>query len=107
MTMTRGELYRLHESVTGAARTIMRNKNHDYASDDDPFRNFRKHGLLGIMVRLSDKISRLETFLEQGKLKVKEETIHDTILDIINYAILFEGYRQDSENSLDTVEFED
>ena len=69
-------------------------KNHDYAGDSDPLRNFRKSLALGVtpfagvMVRLSDKWSRLESFMQQGILEVKEESVEDTLLDNAVYSLL-------------------
>ena len=95
--MNRTELYRLHSHLTGCAKSLMRLKNRDYGENDDPFRNFRAHGLLGILVRLHDKLARLQTFVETGTLTVKSEPVTDCVLDIINYSILFEGYRRDAD----------
>lgn len=69
-------------------------KNHDYAGDENPLRNFYKcmaMGLTpfqGIMVRLSDKWSRLESFMKQGILEVIEESVEDTLLDNAVYSLL-------------------
>jgi hypothetical protein len=95
--MTRDELLAHHRVLSDKARELMANKNHDYASTADPFRNFRRHGLQGILVRLSDKLARLESFVENGTLHVKDETILDTLLDIQNYSILFYGYYEDTK----------
>ncbi len=88
----RNRLLQGHRRLCEKAITIMQAKNHDYASDEDPFRNFRAFERFGILVRLSDKLARLQSFLENGKLKVADETIEDTVCDIINYAILFQQY---------------
>jgi hypothetical protein len=93
----RQDLYDLHNSLTQEALQIMRQKNDDYSSADDPYRNFREFGQLGILVRLSDKLARLRTFTERGELSVKDESVRDTVLDAINYLVLFEGYRSKSE----------
>lgn len=103
-------LYDLHQRLFVQALNLMKQKNHDYASDEDPYKNFRRYGLMGILVRLSDKIARLDSYLSQGDLEVKDESVKDTILDIINYSVLFEGYRKDAEISLKEVDlplFED
>lgn len=69
-------------------------KNHDYAGKGNPLRNFYKckeQGLApwrGVMVRLSDKWSRLESFCRQGKLKVKDESVVDTLMDNAVYSLL-------------------
>src|SRR5207249_10854744 len=82
------------------ARKLIVVKNADYSGvDGDPFRNFRRWGLLGIIVRLTDKVTRLETFVDRGDLQVKSEKVRDTVIDIINYAILFEGYNCDANRT--------
>ncbi len=91
------KLLALHAELTRHAVEIMRKKNHDYASSADPFRNFRTFGLLGVLVRLSDKLSRLHSFEEQGVTKVSDESITDTIIDIINYAVIFEAMRREAK----------
>lgn len=96
--MTRDDLRMLHEELCEEARTLMKAKNADYAAISDPFRNFRLFGELGILVRLSDKLARLRSFLENGKLEVTNESVRDTILDLINYAVLFHGYIVDAES---------
>lgn len=75
-------------------------KNQDYGANDDPFRNFRAFGSFGILVRLSDKLARILTYTERGELTVKDESVTDTVLDAINYLILFEGYRLDQAEKL-------
>lgn len=69
-------------------------KNHDYAGKGNPLRNFYKckeQGLTpfqGVMVRLSDKRSRLESFCRQGVLEVKGESVVDTLMDNAVYSLL-------------------
>ena len=92
-TSPRDFLYALHMTLCDDALQLMQKKNHDYASEEDPYRNFRHFGLLGILVRLSDKLARLQSFEENGRLDVEDESIRDTVLDAINYLILFEGLR--------------
>lgn len=95
----REKLLKLHQELTKKAHELMVVKNHDYAASDDPFRNFRTFGELGILVRLSDKIARLHSFVENGTLAVKDESVLDTCLDIINYSVLFYGYREDKNGA--------
>lgn len=70
-------------------------KNHDYAGDKDPLSNLRsceRLGLepwMGVLVRLQDKWSRLENFVERRELKVKDESVVDTALDNSVYSLLF------------------
>lgn len=93
------ELYRLHERLCKEALDLMYQKNHDYANDADPYRNFRMFGLLGIVIRLGDKLARLQSFLENGSLAVQDEQIEDTLKDIINYSVIFGGFLADAKSA--------
>jgi len=50
--------------------------------------SYQKFGSLGVVIRLSDKISRLERLIKGQKAKVTDENMKDTCLDIINYATM-------------------
>lgn len=69
-------------------------KRHDYASNEDRFSNLMLSELMGIpawkgcLVRISDKFSRLTEFAKKEELKVKDESIEDTFLDMANYALI-------------------
>jgi hypothetical protein len=88
----RDRLFRLHEDMTKAARTIMRKKNADYANEEDPLANFRRFGELGFVVRMEDKLARLTTFARRGILEVENESLDDTLLDLVNYCVLLSFY---------------
>lgn len=61
-------------------------KNHDYGNS---FGNqLAKHGPIVFKIRMEDKISRLCTLLTTDA-QVKDESIEDTLRDIIGYCILF------------------
>jgi len=99
--MNRDELLKHHQELCREALELMKRKNHDYAGDSGktPFANFERTEAMGIcsteqgfLVRLVDKVSRLSTFAESGKLVVENEGYHDAIVDIINYCVLFSGY---------------
>ena len=68
-------------------------KNQDY-SGEDPLSNLKmceKGGLpgwKGVVVRLTDKISRLLTFMKKGTFQVSDESLEDTLKDVAVYAIL-------------------
>jgi len=112
--MNRDELLNIHERLCGQARHLMNQKNHDYSggkSAEDPFLNFTRVEKLGItdtkrgfMVRLTDKISRLITFIDTGVYKVPDEKVEDTILDLINYSILLYAYVEVERKEKDDYE---
>ncbi len=68
-------------------------KRSDYAPGDE-LGNFRLAELagvpawVGILVRLTDKVSRACSFAKTGQFTVKEEGLSDTLLDLANYALL-------------------
>lgn len=91
---------------------LMKRKNHDYAGEVDPFKNFRAAEALGvsveqgILVRMSDKMARAANLLKikqeqdldgyrdiDGKpLGVTEESVKDTLIDLMNYSNILMVY---------------
>lgn len=74
--------------------SIMVAKNADYAGTTDPFANFMQVENLGIstaekgiLVRITDKLSRISNLLET-EAQVKDEAITDTLQDMANYAVI-------------------
>jgi len=105
--MNREELLNTHETLCNKSRALMRKKNADYAGGRgvEPFANFTRCEAMGIckteagmLVRMTDKMSRLSSFLESGKFEVADESLEDTTLDIINYAVLLYAYVADKKN---------
>ena len=92
--MTRDELEKRHAVLCDEARELMMRKNHDYASEEDIFSNFREDGRMGVLVRLSDKMARLRSFMKQGNFQVHDESLQDTVRDCLNYVVLFEAYEE-------------
>jgi len=104
--MTRDELLQYHAELCTEARELMSLKNRDYAGSDgtEPFANFTRCEAMGIckteagfMVRVTDKMSRLSSFLRSGKMHVEDESFYDTIVDVINYMVLLGAYVKDRE----------
>lgn len=102
--MTGEELIATHREIIEAMHTTCKNKNADYAGQggaQDAFANLRMVETLskgqltteqGMFTRMTDKLSRLSSFLSTGNLKVKSESIEDTLLDLANYCILLVAY---------------
>jgi hypothetical protein len=98
--MTREEYLKFHKDSCDLMHTITTAKNHDYAGfNEDPFANFKiveRCGISsteqGFLTRMMDKISRVNSFVKQGVLNVKDEKIEDTLLDLANYSILMAAY---------------
>lgn len=100
--MKREEYIKFHREMCDKMVSITAKKNADYTGGseiDDAFANFRQVQNMGIcsvevgfMTRISDKISRILSFMKKGFLLVEDESVEDTILDAANYFILFAGY---------------
>ena len=96
--MSAAHLLEQHDDLCQAAKALMTRKNHDYTSGSgDPFANFRGSSylgiapILGVMLRMQDKMMRIRTFAEKGELKVKDEGVKDALIDLINYTVLMYG----------------
>lgn len=60
-------------------------KNHDYG--DSFSTSYRLFGLVAPLVRMNDKMNRLNK-LYQSDSRVTDESIRDTLIDLANYAVM-------------------
>lgn len=67
---------------TGEMVSILCRKQHDYGHG-----NINRFGMYGVIVRLSDKIERLEN-LKNKKTKAYHESTNDTLVDIVGYCVI-------------------
>ena len=97
------DLERDVESIIQELAEVRARKGHDYSGTTDTLDNLRAFGWKGVVVRLGDKFHRLKHFmLGDGELKVKDESIEDTMQDMINYAIFqLILYRQEKAKNQD------
>ena len=70
------------QAVHKEALDLFEQKNADYG---DAFANY---GPVGVLVRMGDKISRLQSITASGVNLVEEEKIRDTLIDLYNYAAM-------------------
>ncbi len=104
-TFTPESLLEFHKLISDQARQVMKAKNTDYCGiKNDPFANFRSSAevsgveeVRGILQRIADKMSRLRTYLDTGKLMVKDEGVENIGVDTINYMILILAYIADQK----------
>lgn len=89
-----------YKKTLGHMLEVTKAKNHDYAGEADPYKNFKLVEQLGvcsvekgILVRMCDKMSRISNLLEK-EAKVKDESVADTLIDLANYSILLKCYRE-------------
>lgn len=74
-----------HKNLCDTMHTTYRNKNSDYG---DSFARVREKYPTAILIRLHDKLNRLETLMTGATQKVSDESIDDTLLDLANYCLL-------------------
>lgn len=105
--MTRKELIENHKAWCDEMHETLIRKNADYAGDSvNPFANFTRVEALGIcspeqgfLTRMSDKFSRITTFATVGVLRVKDESVTDTLKDLAVYAFLMAMYIKSKRDS--------
>jgi hypothetical protein len=61
---------------------LFKNKNQDYGDA------FATYGPVGVLIRMGDKISRLQSITKSGITLVNNESLRDTLLDLHNYSAM-------------------
>ena len=70
------------EKIQNEARELFRKKNQDYG---DAFANY---GPIGVLVRIGDKISRLQSITTRQISLINTESLRDTLIDLHNYSAM-------------------
>lgn len=103
--MNRDTLIKLHQATCERALDLLKSKNADYAEKSNIFGNLDMIEALdlgttegGIVVRMGDKLRRLSAAARRP-LAVKDESVADTVMDLINYAILYLAKRETRERN--------
>ena len=87
----------LHSCITKELNAIYVAKNSDYG---DAFgETYKKLGIISAVTRITDKVNRLQSLSTGNEVKVLDEKIEDTVMDLANYAIMLL-----IEMRMDTVE---
>lgn len=68
--------------VQQEAKELFERKNRDYG---DAFANY---GVVGVLVRMGDKIQRSASITKNGVSMVDNESLRDTLIDLANYACM-------------------
>lgn len=108
-------LLQLHKTTCSKCYAVMQKKNNDYSgglTSEDALANFKMattlgmSPVMGLLLRIQDKMMRIKTFATDGSLNVADETVNDAFEDIINYAVLGKALmienREDSTNKQTT-----
>lgn len=109
--MTKQEYFKFAEEFFNSCIETSRKKNADYTGGaDDPFSNFTSVEVLdvltehGFLTRMMDKMKRISSFVKNGELQVKDESVLDTLSDLANYSCLFAGYIKSKKNETKAVQ---
>ena len=70
------------EKVQKEGLELFKRKNADYG---DAFANY---GVVGVLVRMGDKISRLQSITAKSVSLVNTESLRDTLIDLHNYSAM-------------------
>jgi hypothetical protein len=70
------------EAIQSQALELFKKKNADYGDA------FAKYGIIGVLMRIEDKIQRSLSITKNGVNLVNDEGIRDTLLDLHNYAAM-------------------
>lgn len=70
------------ETVQHKALEMFKKKNQDYGDA------FAKFGVIGVLMRIEDKIQRSLSITKNGVNLVDDEGIRDTLMDLHNYAAM-------------------
>lgn len=75
----------IHKGICKRLNETYKAKNTDYG---DSFKKVRDKYPKSILIRLNDKLNRLETLINGQARQVKDESIEDTLLDLANYSLM-------------------
>jgi hypothetical protein len=70
------------QTIQSDALEMFKKKNADYGDA------FAKYGLIGVLMRIEDKIQRGLSISKSGIVLVSDEGLRDTLLDLHNYAAM-------------------
>ena len=73
------------KSITEEMLQTYIRKNHDYG--DSFNKSLDKFGIIASVVRMNDKMERIESLTNKEAL-VKDESIKDTLLDLASYCVM-------------------
>ena len=70
------------DSIQKEAKELFVKKNKDYGDA------FADYGSIGVLVRIGDKIKRMQNITSNSIQVVNDEALRDTLIDLHNYAAM-------------------
>ena len=80
------------KNIQSDALELFTRKNADYGDA------FAKYGVIGVLMRIEDKIQRSLSITKNGIVLVEDEGLRDTLLDLHNYAAMALMLLDESKN---------
>ena len=85
------------QKVQDEGLELFKKKNADYG---DAFANY---GAIAVLVRMGDKIQRLQTITSKNISLVNDEKIRDTLIDLHNYSAMAIMLLDENKEKLETL----
>ena len=95
--MTKLTAQKMHDAHKELQEIFVK-KNTDYGNSFEE--SLEKHGLIAAIVRMEDKMSRLNTLSKQEAL-VSDESLIDTLKDLSNYALMSAVWLEQTKKEAD------
>lgn len=70
------------QTIQAEALELFKKKNADYGDA------FAKYGIIGVLMRMEDKIQRAMSITKNGVTLVNDEGLRDTLIDLHNYSAM-------------------
>ena len=83
------------EEINATSLEIFKRKNQDYGD------SFAIYGIIGVMIRMQDKIQRFLSISKSGINLVNDESLEDTLLDLHNYSAMAMMLLQENKEKKD------
>lgn len=74
------------KAITSVMHALFVDKNHDYGNSFE--QSLNEEGLAAARIRMGDKWNRFKELSKGKEAKISDESIHDTLIDLANYAIM-------------------
>ena len=85
--MTYEQEIEVFKSILKQMGDVFEKKRHDYGNSTED--TIRRYGMVSMLVRMRDKLNRLDNLLvEKLRPSVQDESVDDTLLDLANYAVI-------------------
>lgn len=89
------------KSIQAKCLELFTRKNSDYGDA------FATYGIIGVLIRIQDKISRSICISKSGINLVNDEKIEDTLLDLHNYAAMALMLMEEGKSSISLMIMEE